>query len=106
METWSVGNAVLQGMGLEMTTDFLFFDLPDTLPKEGENILLHNIGAKYLCWSQWGGINASPVQTLNNERLPRVLILQLLHYIVEFTIQLQGKRQHKPKIKIELHILL
>lgn len=31
METWSLGNAVLQGMGLEMTIDFLFFDLPDTL---------------------------------------------------------------------------
>lgn len=41
-ETWSVGNAVLQGMGLEMTTDFLFFDLPDALLKEGgENITAH-----------------------------------------------------------------
>lgn len=28
METWSAGKAVLQGMGLEMAKDFLFFDLP------------------------------------------------------------------------------
>lgn len=34
METWSVGNAVLQGMGLEITRDFLFFDLPEVLLKE------------------------------------------------------------------------
>lgn len=34
METWSVGNAVLQGMGLEMTTDFLFFDLVVMLLEE------------------------------------------------------------------------
>ena len=26
-ETWSLGNAVLQGMGLEMIRDFLFLDL-------------------------------------------------------------------------------
>lgn len=45
METWSVGNAVLQGMGLEMTTDFLFFDLPDALLKEGgENVTAHYRG--------------------------------------------------------------
>lgn len=31
METWSAGNAVLQGIGLEITRDFLFFDLPDVL---------------------------------------------------------------------------
>lgn len=34
METWSVGNAVLQGMGLEMTKDFLFFDLVVMLLEE------------------------------------------------------------------------
>lgn len=31
METWSAGKAVLQGMGLEITRDFLFFDLLDVL---------------------------------------------------------------------------
>lgn len=31
METWSAGKAVLHGMGLEMTSDFLFFDLLDVL---------------------------------------------------------------------------
>lgn len=43
METWSVGNAVLQGMGLEMMMDFLFFDFPDTLQKDGgENVRAHH----------------------------------------------------------------
>lgn len=31
METWSTGKAVLQGMGLEMARDLLFFDLPVAL---------------------------------------------------------------------------
>lgn len=31
MDTWSVGKAVLQGMGLEITIDFLVFDFPDVL---------------------------------------------------------------------------
>lgn len=38
MDTWSVGNAVLQGMGLEMTRDFLFFDLDVVLFKKKVHI--------------------------------------------------------------------
>lgn len=37
METWSAGKAVLHGMGLEITRDFLFFDLTDVLFKENES---------------------------------------------------------------------
>lgn len=33
-ETWSAGKAVLQGMGLEITRDFFFFDLVVVLFKE------------------------------------------------------------------------
>lgn len=36
METWSVGKAVLHGIGLEITRDFLFFDLLDVLFKEND----------------------------------------------------------------------
>lgn len=39
METWSAGKAVLQGMGLEMTRDFLFFDLLDVLFEETVHLL-------------------------------------------------------------------
>lgn len=38
METWSAGNAVLQGMGLEIARDFLFFDLPDVLFEDKEPV--------------------------------------------------------------------
>lgn len=37
METWSAGKAVLHGIGLEITRDFLFFDLLDVLFKENDN---------------------------------------------------------------------
>ncbi len=40
MEMWSAGKAVLQGMGLEITRDFLFFDLPDVLFDEKVHLLL------------------------------------------------------------------
>lgn len=40
METWSAGKAVLHGMGLEITRDFLFFDLADVLFKENESEVL------------------------------------------------------------------
>lgn len=39
METWSAGNAVLQGMGLEITRDFLFFDLLVVLFEEKVHLL-------------------------------------------------------------------
>ncbi len=40
METWSAGKAVLQGMGLEITRDFLFFDLLVVLLEEKETFLI------------------------------------------------------------------
>lgn len=41
METWSAGKAVLHGIGLEITRDFLFFDLLEVLIKKSmTNILI------------------------------------------------------------------
>lgn len=45
METWSAGKAVLQGMGLEMARDLLFFDLPvELFEKKEESIGSENKG--------------------------------------------------------------
>lgn len=38
METWSAGKAVLHGMGLEITRDFLVFDLLDVLHEKGKDL--------------------------------------------------------------------
>lgn len=38
METWSAGKAVLHGMGLEITSDFLVFDLLDVLHEKGKDL--------------------------------------------------------------------
>lgn len=48
IETWSAGKAVLQGMGLEITRDFLFFDLLDELCEGKEHYFIFAIG--YVCY--------------------------------------------------------
>lgn len=125
METWSAGKAVLHGIGLEITRDFLFFDLLDVLFKENDkknviiarkkDIFYSSISntdrqiIRYVCHLLDKSIlletvitdeetctnSTSPVQTLDDEGFPRVLSLQFLHHIVQFMVQLQHKVQRK-----------
>lgn len=87
METWSAGKAVLQGMGLEITRDFLFFDLPEVLLEEAAHWRFD-----YSLTRLVGMLKSKnlPVQTLDDESFSRVLSLQFLHHIVKLVVQLQS----------------
>lgn len=106
IETWSAGNAVLQGMGLEITSDLLFFDLLDVLRDKGKHSFSAHTRTFPSIQNQRVPLGAeeeqaSPVQALYDKGFPRVLRFHFLHQRVQLVVQLQHKRpgEHSSRVR-------